>query len=246
MNDAEHHQYGTEAADQYDETGGVPVRRWAEFPTFLAALGSVADARVLDLACGTGIVTRLVAGRGATRVVGVDSSEAMIAKARNDDSGGRIEYLVADVGTMPSLGKFDVATTAWLFSYAETSEGLGAMCTRIAEHLRPGGRLVATIFNPAWEYAEDPVYYATADVPPGRVDGTRYTFSLRGDQPLTFEVYYWSLDALTSMLTQAGFEDVATVPCPPSDEGIREMGTEFWQPWIANPTALVLTCHKRA
>jgi hypothetical protein len=29
MNDAEQHQYGTEAADRYDETDGVPVRRWA-------------------------------------------------------------------------------------------------------------------------------------------------------------------------------------------------------------------------
>ena len=49
----------------------------------LATVDALADAgwgRVLDLACGTGRVARLLADRGAT-VVGVDLSAAQVAKA---------------------------------------------------------------------------------------------------------------------------------------------------------------------
>jgi hypothetical protein len=76
-------QYGAEAAEVYDESADWPVRRWAEFPTFLAALGPVTGEQVLDLACGTGIVTRLVAGQGAAHVLGVES--VCKARARVDD-----------------------------------------------------------------------------------------------------------------------------------------------------------------
>src|SRR5215471_371474 len=52
--------------------------------------------RVLDVACGTGIVARLVAGRVGPegRVIGLDSSPAMLAVARSLSpiSGAAVEW----------------------------------------------------------------------------------------------------------------------------------------------------------
>src|SRR5262245_7905499 len=54
--------------------------RW-EMETLLRGLGSARERRVLDLACGLGRVSRVLAGRGA-RVVGMDNAWAMLLAAR--------------------------------------------------------------------------------------------------------------------------------------------------------------------
>ena len=60
--------------------------------------------RVLDLACGLGVYTRLAASLGATAVVGLDISSSMVEAARelgqhqqrDDPAGDRVRYAVAD------------------------------------------------------------------------------------------------------------------------------------------------------
>ena len=60
---------------------------------------------VLDVACGTGIVARLVAGRVGPkgRVVGLDSSAAMLAEARSLSpiSGTAVEWSEASALAIP-------------------------------------------------------------------------------------------------------------------------------------------------
>ena len=51
--------------------------------------------RVLDLGCGFGWHCRYAAEHGATRVVGADLSEKMLAGARERNGGPRIEYVRA-------------------------------------------------------------------------------------------------------------------------------------------------------
>jgi SAM-dependent methyltransferase len=240
-------QYGAEAAQVYDETADWPLRRRAEFPTFLAALGPVTGEQVLDLACGTGIVTRLVAGQGAAHVLGVDASEPMIAVARSaGDRGGRVEYRVAEVTTMRPQGVFDAVTTAWLFAYAASRGQFEGFCARVAENLRPGGRLVATVNHPDFDPGGpwDRAYGVTMEMPPVLTDGSPFTFTLHMREPMTFQVHYWSRQAFASALHGAGFGEVSFSPWRPDEEGIRRMGAEYWQPLLANPACAVLTCRK--
>lgn len=71
-----------------------------------------AGQRVLDLACGTGIVARVVAERmGAGRVVGLDVNTAMLGVARSlsTDAGLKIEWLESSALALPFLdGSFDL------------------------------------------------------------------------------------------------------------------------------------------
>ncbi|MDA0701813.1 MAG: methyltransferase domain-containing protein [Proteobacteria bacterium] len=58
---------------------------------------------ILDVACGTGIVARMVKARvGALgRVVGVDLNPGMLEVARTISAGGSIEWIEADVVQIP-------------------------------------------------------------------------------------------------------------------------------------------------
>src|SRR5688572_26129723 len=72
------------------------------------------DARVLDVACGTGIVARTVAGMPGFggRVVGLDFSPAMLAVARRaaECEGLEIEWRQGSALELPfEDGAFDVA-----------------------------------------------------------------------------------------------------------------------------------------
>lgn len=81
--EAERFEVSTEAAEVY-EARFVPAI-FAEWAPLLVDLAAVRPGqRVLDVACGTGIVARTVADRlaGDGRVVGVDLNEAMLAVAR--------------------------------------------------------------------------------------------------------------------------------------------------------------------
>lgn len=60
------------------------------------------DDRVLDVACGTGVVTRLAAERIATgRVVGLDLNPGMLAVARIAANGAPIEWLEGSALCLP-------------------------------------------------------------------------------------------------------------------------------------------------
>jgi ubiquinone/menaquinone biosynthesis C-methylase UbiE len=83
------------------------VRPWAE--EFVALAELRAGVRVLDVACGTGAVTRIVAERvgGPGRVVGLDLSPGMLAVARAS-SGPGIEWREGNAMAMPFPdGAFD-------------------------------------------------------------------------------------------------------------------------------------------
>ena len=98
------------------------------------------DESVLDAGCGSGRVTEELANRlPAGRVLAVDGSEAMIAKAR-ERLGRRAAYLVSDLVELeiddPVEVIFSTATFHWIPDHDR-------LFGRLHAALRPGGRLVA-------------------------------------------------------------------------------------------------------
>jgi trans-aconitate methyltransferase len=93
--------------------------------------------RVLDVGCGTGELTKVIADRGAS-VVGIDASADMIAKARELHPG--LEFAVADARAMRFPAPFDaVFSNAALHWIRPPEQAAAAMFAA----LKPGGRLVA-------------------------------------------------------------------------------------------------------
>ena len=78
-------------------------------PAFFAMLPTVAECSGLDLGCGEGHNTRLLAERGAN-VVAIDIADVFVAAASAFGAGG-VRYVIADGAVLPfASGSFDFVT----------------------------------------------------------------------------------------------------------------------------------------
>ncbi|GAA1299804.1 class I SAM-dependent methyltransferase [Saccharothrix xinjiangensis] len=97
----------------------------------------------LDAACGTGRYARMLADRGH-RVVGVDSSPDMLARARTRVPEGR--FMLGDLGRLPvGDAAVDLVTCGLALTHVPA---LGPVFAEFARVLRPGGRLVVADVHP--------------------------------------------------------------------------------------------------
>jgi len=80
----------------------------------LGLIGDVRGLRVLDLACGQGLVSRALAEAGASEVVGVDSSAAMLEIAVGHGGPDTLRYVQDDAQVLDTLedASFDAATAS--------------------------------------------------------------------------------------------------------------------------------------
>jgi SAM-dependent methyltransferase len=123
-------------------------------PDFYLALAEELGARsVVDLGCGTGLITRQFAARGL-EVIGIDRAPRMLEVARSRPNSERVRWLLggpeqaqganADLAIMSGhVAQFFLDDESWRAAL----EGLRAA-------LRPGGRLAFESRNPAareWE-----------------------------------------------------------------------------------------------
>ena len=141
-------------APYYDALmAGVPYRFWVEYLERLWALHGRTPRAVLDLACGTGTVSRLLASRGYT-VTGVDLSGGMleVARRRTAEAGLPIPFHRQDAAELDlQPARFDAVVCLFdSLNYILEPSGLQAAFARVCAHLAPGGTL---IFDVNTEYA---------------------------------------------------------------------------------------------
>ncbi|MEV7394395.1 class I SAM-dependent methyltransferase [Streptomyces sp. NPDC091215] len=130
-------------AEAYDASRGGEARAEAAAD---AVLGLIPDrpGRLLDLACGTGIVTRrLAAARPALQVTGADRAHAMARRAAARLPGA---ITLADSRRLPFPdATFDAVTTVWLLHLIADTGEVCAIVAECARVLRPGGVYVTTV-----------------------------------------------------------------------------------------------------
>ncbi|SEQ13034.1 Methyltransferase domain-containing protein [Streptomyces sp. yr375] len=130
-------------AERYDILRGGEPRADAAAQGVLGLVPAQARS-LLDVACGTGIVTRrLAAGRAGLRVTGVDREPAMIRRAAARLPGA---ILFADGSQLPFHGEeFDAVTTVWLLHLVADPGAARRIVAECARVLRPGGVYVTTV-----------------------------------------------------------------------------------------------------
>jgi SAM-dependent methyltransferase len=131
-----------DALEAGDVTGAEALRIGAERYAFAARYARAG--RILDLACGVGYGTRILADRadpGAT-LLGVDVSEAAIAHAREHYAGERVAFETGDAMALRDPGGFDAIVSIETVEHLPDPTGFVA---RLVGLLRPGGVLVASV-----------------------------------------------------------------------------------------------------
>jgi len=122
--------------DDYDEGHGF-VAEYGK--SVVRLLAPQPGERVLDLGCGTGTLTAVIADSGAD-VVGIDAAESMIRQARQRYPA--LDFAVADAREYEPDGRFDAvfsnAALHWI-----PGEDHDAVLSTVASALPEGGRFVA-------------------------------------------------------------------------------------------------------
>ena len=138
--------FGEGTGSQYDEIIEITLegrdKAWKE-----ELLKRVPSAyRVLDLACGTGIFTRMIRARFPdAEIIGVDiNAEYQEIARRNAAEAGdtKVSFLLGAAEEVELTGTFDLITSCYLPKYVD----LDIMVPRWVELLEPGGMLIMQDF----------------------------------------------------------------------------------------------------
>ena len=202
----------------------------------LEAVKLQAGDRVLDVACGTGVITRAAAGLvGPTgSVTGVDLAPDMVDVAKGVPTldGAHVEWHVADAASLPLPdAAFDVALCQMGLMFME--DRLGAL-TEMRRTLEPGGRVAVSTpgpIQPAFQVLEQGI---EDNIDPALGKFVAGVFSMH------------EADEVAELLTSAGFT-AATATTVPVDLRLPGPAEWLWQYINLTPIApLVATADPEA
>jgi len=149
-------EYDEQSVEKYDN---ITTQGWRDMELFtfdkavkVASRGLAEDAsrdlRILDLACGNGRATRLLAAySGAGSVIGVDFSQTMVDDANRieaEASTGKSTYDVRDIFNLGIVagGNFDVINVTFGLHYAASEQMLLKCLADSRRNLKQGGAFV--------------------------------------------------------------------------------------------------------
>lgn len=136
----------------YDQlTADVRYRAWADYLERHFARSAIPIRTVLDLACGTGSLTRILAERGY-EMIGVDQSEEMLAQAAEkcrDVAGERPIFLHQSMEKLDLYGTVDACVCCLdSVNYVTRPAALRRAFQRVHLFLMPGGLFLFDVNTP--------------------------------------------------------------------------------------------------
>ena len=134
-------------AEAYDRFMGRWSKRLAPVVTDFAALPE--EGNILDLGCGTGALSFVIAERKPrSHVVGVDLSQQYVAFARRQNQSSRVSFQVGDAEQLPfARATFDASASLLVFNFLPDPRKALAELGRVT---RPRGCVAAAV----WDYGD--------------------------------------------------------------------------------------------
>ena len=133
----------------------VPYGEWCEYLAGLLKENGVENGLVLDLGCGTGSLTELLAARGYD-MIGIDYSEEMLelAAGKRAESGQDILYLCQDMREFELYGTVrGVISACDSVNYITDEKELEQVFRLVNNYLDPKGIFIFD-FNTEYKYRE--------------------------------------------------------------------------------------------
>jgi ubiquinone/menaquinone biosynthesis C-methylase UbiE len=184
-----------EAWLDFVRTGKDHCRYYMNNPAMFRIIGNIRGKQILDLGCGEGFNTRIMARRGA-KVTGIDFAEKMIAYAREQEQKDKlgIKYCTSNASDLSEFknSRFDIVTSFMsiqdIINYKLVLKGANRV-------LKKNGRMVIGTTHPCFEktlYQDD-----------------RYVRDERYFKNKTYPIY-WKMKRLTKYFKTTSFHRTLT------------------------------------
>jgi SAM-dependent methyltransferase len=162
------HYVDPRLVDLYD----VDNARGADTDFYLQLAAELDAHTILDLGCGTGLLTRELA-TDRRLVVGVDPAVAMLAYARRQPGAERVRWVEGDAGALGTPAADLLIMTGNVAQVFLDEADWAATLRAIHAALRPGGHLAFESRNPddrAWERWNRAATYERIETPHGPME----------------------------------------------------------------------------
>jgi len=154
---------------------------------------------VLDIGCGTGIVSFLAVSRESAKVIGIDISRYMLEQCRRKAvikgySKEQVDFRQYDAEFLPfDNGSFDIVLSSMMFGLIPNQERVLSEMKRV---LKPNG--IVALSSHGTEYYHEAIDATIRTIP------LRYGFGYR------FEFWPREEKAIQRMFAQSGYTDIRT------------------------------------
>lgn len=169
------------------------------------------DQKLLDLACGNGVLSGRIPP--SMHYTGVDLSPSLIKAAARTDTKPNHEYIVADITKPLSVKKKDYTHAAIVLAVQNLEDPKGAF-VNAAKHLAPGGTLVIAMNHPcfriprqsSWKVDEQQkMQYRRIDRYSSSMKIPIHTHPSKGKESTTTWSFHHPLASFSQWLHEAGF-----------------------------------------
>ncbi|MDF2679443.1 MAG: SAM-dependent methyltransferase [Brevibacillus sp.] len=213
-----------------------------EWHVFKALLPDLRNKHVLDLGCGYGWHCRYAREQQASSVVGVDLSEKMLQKAREQTHDPAISYIQMPVEDIAfSNEPFDVVISSLAFHYVES---FGELCKKIYECLKPGGTFLFSVEHPIFTARKEQDWFV--DEQGNRLHWPVDNYQAEGIRVTAFLAenvikYHRTLATYMNSVIQAGFVIKAVEEPMPPEEMLED---DWMKDEIRRPMFLMISAEK--
>lgn len=151
----------TQLSGRYPQELALILHQWKK-------TASTDEMDVLDVGCGTGIASVLLAKMGVHSVVGLDKSEAMLRRARNvvlpamalsQEKKDSVTFLQGDMNQQATFAAGQFSNAVVLFFVIYYSVDKAGLFQNLFYWIRPGGSIAIEVVN---KYKFDPMLEAAS------------------------------------------------------------------------------------
>ncbi len=216
-----------------------------EQPIIFSMLGDLRGKNVLDVGCGYGSTAFKIHKKGAKSVLGIDISQTMLQKAREENFAENIYYKHLDISDLNKINtSFDIVVSCLVFHYIKD---LKQTFSDIHKLLNDEGLFVFSIQHPihtANKYMEEWLFNKSGEVKAFALDhyaeeGKRYRKWI--DKPI--ERYHHKIETIINSLIQAPFNIVSLAEPSPTPEMMKNHKKTIRE--LHRPVSMIIKCTKK-
>lgn len=199
-----------------------------EQPAMRKLLPNLNGKSVLDLGCGYGHNCVDFVGLGAARVVGIDTSEKMLAVAEKESADDKIEYRNMSMTDISELSeKFDFLYSSLAFHYVKDFDTFAKDMYSV---LNAGGQLLFSQEHPIITATVDGAGHFNKDENGNRISYTFSNYNQSGERKIHWYVdgvvkYHRTFSDIITALAKAGFVIEEVCEPVPEEWAIQKLPT---------------------